>query len=53
MPRKGSEDKVLSQGQRGFFKDSKARDKDGNLLVAYHGSQAFAEFDLSRAENAG
>lgn len=27
------------------------RDKEGNLLAAYHGSQAFDEFDLSRAEN--
>lgn len=51
--RKDSEDKVLSQGQRDCFKDDKARDKEGNLLVSYHGSQAFAEFDLSRAENAG
>ena len=51
MARKDSEDKVLSQGQRDFFKDSKARNKEGNLLVAYHGSQAFDEFDLSRAEN--
>ena len=44
---------MLSQVQRDFFKDSKARDKEGNLLVSYHGSQAFTEFDLSRAENAG
>lgn len=53
LARKDSEGKVLSQGQRDFFKDSKVRDKEGNLLAAYHGSQAFDEFDLSRAENAG
>lgn len=53
MARKDSEGKVLSQGQRNFFKDDKARDEVGNLLVAYHDGQAFDEFDLSRAENAG
>ena len=53
MPRKDSEDEALLQGQRAYFKDSKVRDKGGNLLVAYHDGQAFAEFDLSRAENAG
>ena len=53
MPRKDSEGKVLSQGRRDFFKDSKVRDKEGNLLVSCRGGQAFDEFDLSRAENAG
>ena len=53
MARKDSEGKVFSQGQRDCFKDSKVRDKEGKVLAAYHGSQAFAEFDLSRAENAG
>ena len=55
LARKDSEGKVLSQGQRDFFKDSKVRDKEGNLLVAYHGSpNVFDEFDLSRAgENTG
>ncbi len=40
LSRKDSEGKVLSQGQRDFFKDSKVRDKDGNLLVVYHGTTA-------------
>lgn len=55
LARKDSEGKVLSQGQRDFFKDSKVRDKEGNLLVAYHGSpNVFDEFYLSRAgENTG
>ena len=30
----------LSQEQQEFFKDSKVRDKKGNLLVVYHGTKA-------------
>lgn len=33
-----SEGNTLSEGQQEFFKDSEVRDKDGNLLVVYHGS---------------
>jgi hypothetical protein len=33
-----SEGNTLSKDQQEFFKDSKVRDKDGNLLVLYHGS---------------
>ena len=29
----------LSDGQREYFKDSKMRDDEGNLMVMYHGSQ--------------
>ena len=45
---KDSEGNELSKGQAEYFKDSKARDKDGNLLVLYHGSryEVFTEFDL-------
>lgn len=32
MARKDSEGKVLSQGQRDFFKDSKVRDKEATCL---------------------
>lgn len=40
-----SEGSSLSEAQAEFFKDSKVRDKNGNLLVVYHGSQAqFTEF---------
>lgn len=35
-----SEGNELSTEQIGFFKDSKARDKKGNLLVLYHGTTA-------------
>lgn len=37
----------LSQAQQDYFKDSKVRDKDGNLLVVYHGTPnpGFKEFN--------
>ena len=39
--------KELSKGQQDYFKDSKMRDDDGNLMVMYHGSQdaGFHTFD--------
>ena len=41
--------KKLSDSQRQFFKDSKAVDDNGNLMVMYHGSpNKFKEFDLNR-----
>lgn len=33
-----SDGNTLSKEQQEFFKDSKVRDKDGNLLVMYHGT---------------
>jgi hypothetical protein len=45
-----SEGRILSEGQQEFFKDSKVRDKDGNLLVVYHGTSAdFTVFDIGRS----
>ena len=42
---KDSEGHDLSEGQTEYFKNSKVRDKNGNLLVVYHGSGAqFTEF---------
>ena len=35
-----SEGNALSEAQQEFFKDSKVRDKKGNLLVLYHGTTA-------------
>ena len=36
----------LTKEQADYFKDSKIRDKDGNLLIAYHGTDAdFNTFD--------
>lgn len=34
-----SDGNTLSKEQQEFFKDSKVRDKDGNLLVVYHGTR--------------
>lgn len=33
-----SDGKHLTEGQQEFFKDSKVRDENGNLMVMYHGS---------------
>lgn len=46
---KDSEGKVLSEGQQKYFKDSKVRDNEGNLLVVYHGTMSgdFTVFDAS------
>lgn len=41
-----SEGNALTDAQQEFFKDSKVRDADGNLLVCYHGTDAaFDAFD--------
>ena len=37
---KDSEGKTLTEAQADYFKDSKVRDAEGNLLVVYHGSPA-------------
>ena len=46
---KDSEGKTLSEGQQKYFKDSKVRDNEGNLLVVYHGTMSgdFTVFDAS------
>ena len=45
-----SEGKTLSEGQQEFFKDSKVRDADGNLLPVYHSTDAdFNEFEADTA----
>ena len=45
-----SDGRQLSQEQQEFFKDSAIRDKDGNLMVLYHGTQnAFTVFDIGRS----
>lgn len=41
-----SEGNTLTKAQQEYFKDSKVRDSEGNLLVMYHGTGAdFTEFD--------
>ena len=44
---KDSEGKTLTKEQAEYFKDSKIRDKEGNLLVMYHGTTrgGFTVFD--------
>lgn len=45
---KDSEGKTLTKGQQEYFKDSKVRDENGNLLVCYHGTDAeFTIFDAN------
>lgn len=47
--REDSEGRKLSKKQLEFFKDSKVVDKDGNLLVVYHGTKSdFTIFDKSK-----
>ena len=50
---KDSEGKTLSEGQIEFFRDSKVRDAEGNLLVVYHGTyEDFTVFDISKTASA-
>lgn len=43
-----SEGNTLTKAQQEYFKDSKVRDENGNLLVMHHGTGAdFTEFDRS------
>lgn len=44
-----SDGNKLSKAQAEFFKDSKVRDEDGNLLKVYHGtSESFTVFDKTK-----
>lgn len=46
--------RTLSKGQQEFFKDSKVRDKKGNLKVLYHGTpNEFYRFDYSHIGDNG
>lgn len=50
LPHKDSNGNTLSSKQRDYFKDSKIRDDDGNLLVVYHGtSENFTVFDRTKS----
>ena len=45
---KDSDGKTISNGQAKYFKDSKIRDKDGNLLRVYHGTNSeYTVYDSS------
>ena len=41
-----SSGKQLTKEQQEFFKDSRVRDRDGNLLVMYHGSSSTEKFTV-------
>ena len=57
-----SKGRTLTKQQQEYFKDSKVRDENGNLLVMYHGTEAnvgipenywFTIFDIDKAGNHG
>lgn len=50
---KDSDGNTLSKGQQDYFKDSKVRDDDGNLLVMYHGTRekGFTVFNPSESQD--
>ena len=52
---KDSQGRTLSEEQRRYFKDSKARDEFGNLLVVYHGTKDgnFYTFEYDKNRQTG
>ena len=48
-----SEGNQLSEGQQEYFKDSKVRDANGNLLVMYHGTDSYNEFTVFKKGKSG
>ena len=53
LKEKDSEGKTLTKEQADYFKDSKVRDAEGNLLVVYHGTyEDFTVFDISKTASA-
>ena len=52
LKRTDSEGTVLSAEQQEFFKNSKVRDEEGNLLVVYHGTDDdFTVFDRTKGRS--
>lgn len=51
LPKTDNKGNMLSKGQQEYFKDSKVRDEDGNLLTVYHGTNNnFTIFDKSLSD---
>lgn len=48
--KRDSEGKTLTKAQEEFFKDSKVRDENGNLMVMYHGTE-MGSFDIFEQED--
>ena len=55
LPDTDSTGRKLSEGQQEYFRNSKARDEDGNLQVVYHGTPAgeFYTFDKAKGDVEG
>ncbi len=57
LPNKDSQGNELTAEQQEFFKDSKIRDSEGNLLLVYHGTPKengeFYVFDYNKAKRKG
>lgn len=55
MPETDNQGRKLSKEQQEFFKDSKVRDENGNLLVVYHGSKnsGFTIFNYDKNNQTG
>ena len=48
-----SNGRELTDRQVAYFQDSKVRDKDGNLLVMYHGTDAYKEINVFKKGKSG
>lgn len=48
---KDNQGRTLSQGQQEYFKDSKVRDEQGQLLTLYHGGSAKTEYTRGGGEH--
>ena len=48
-----SEGNKLSEEQQRYFEDSKVRDDEGNLLVMYHGTDAYENFTVFKKGKSG
>ena len=55
MPETDNQGRTLSKEQQEFFKDSKLKDKKGNLISYYHGTQngGFNTFEQGKQKGAG
>lgn len=53
LPTTDNQGRTLSKGQQEYFKDSKVRDENGNLIEVYHGTPngGFTIFDRNKISN--
>lgn len=51
LPKTDNQGRMLTKEQQEYFKDSKVRDKNGNLMIMYHGTNNdFTVFDKSLSD---